>query len=418
LFRIFERLLRNSIWGVLLSALVFTSTLLSFYGISFLADVSAFSLAMLGVWWLYKYALTKKQMWLFCALGISIIASLMKATALFSLFLIACFVVLQHIGMIRSSRRNVPRPGLFVLGSLVVAGLVALWYVYAASFNEKHDAGYFLVGILPIWEMSRETINSTSQALIHFLAPDYFNRPVFIFLFLMCVFLLVKTKQFRSFWFWLFLSSLFLFCVFLTLFFQVFDVHDYYLTNMLPFVVAMLAVTSFLFRQKFYALFKNRFVYIGLFLIVCLSTWNCAIRTRVRFSSIDPLVENSTFLSEKETTYWKKYRSFESLFLETEKAQPLLRKLGIRREDKVYVLPDPSINISLTLMDQRGFTQYGISPNERQTTIIPRKISEGASYMIFIDPAISLFDDVKPYTDYPLGRSNTVWVYDLRPYKK
>jgi hypothetical protein len=37
---------------------------------------------------------------------------------------------------------------------------------------------------------------------------------------------------------------------------------------------------------------------------------------------------------------------------------PYLRSLGIDRMDKVYCTPDPSINISLYLMDQKGFTDF------------------------------------------------------------
>jgi hypothetical protein len=37
---------------------------------------------------------------------------------------------------------------------------------------------------------------------------------------------------------------------------------------------------------------------------------------------------------------------------------PYLRSLGIERTDIVYCSPDPSINISLYLMDQKGFTDF------------------------------------------------------------
>ena len=47
---------------------------------------------------------------------------------------------------------------------------------------------------------------------------------------------------------------------------------------------------------------------------------------------------------------------------------PYLRSLGIEREDKVYCTPDQSINISLYLMDQKGFTDFfrnGVSFTEK-----------------------------------------------------
>ena len=39
--------------------------------------------------------------------------------------------------------------------------------------------------------------------------------------------------------------------------------------------------------------------------------------------------------------------------------EPYLRSLGIERTDVVYCTPDQSINISLYLADQKGFTDFG-----------------------------------------------------------
>ncbi|MBA7592835.1 hypothetical protein ES708_35029 [subsurface metagenome] len=41
--------------------------------------------------------------------------------------------------------------------------------------------------------------------------------------------------------------------------------------------------------------------------------------------------------------------------------EPYLRQLGINRTDIVYCTPDRSINISLYLCDQKGFTDFGLS---------------------------------------------------------
>jgi hypothetical protein len=67
---------------------------------------------------------------------------------------------------------------------------------------------------------------------------------------------------------------------------------------------------------------------------------------------------------------------------------PYLRNIGINRDDIVYCSPDPSINISLYLMDQKGFTDFILVRDTTRFEIRYHKMREnGLEYVIIGDTA-------------------------------
>lgn len=102
-----------------------------------------------------------------------------------------------------------------------------------------------------------------------------------------------------------------------------------------------------------------------------------------------------------------------------EDIEPLLREAGIQRTDKVISIPDPSINISLNLMNQDGFTDF-IRMNIPVEERIDYQISNGAQYLVLSDSNIYKKEKRKYLEKYMkkrvLSHKNVV-VYDLQGFK-
>jgi len=93
---------------------------------------------------------------------------------------------------------------------------------------------------------------------------------------------------------------------------------------------------------------------------------------------------------------------------------PYIRSLGIIREDKVISIPDFSFNISLYLMDQKGWT--GFSNDNNDSIKIAEKIELGAKYLFISDSDLLSKDYLQSFLDNKIGTYNDVEIFDLRHY--
>jgi hypothetical protein len=100
-------------------------------------------------------------------------------------------------------------------------------------------------------------------------------------------------------------------------------------------------------------------------------------------------------------------------FQALETITPYLRSLGIERTDKVISIPDISFNITLYLMDQKGWTDYG-DVNLNRSEKIAKKIKSGAEYLIINDSTIYKKDNIQPYIKNKIGSYKNIDIYDLR----
>jgi hypothetical protein len=101
---------------------------------------------------------------------------------------------------------------------------------------------------------------------------------------------------------------------------------------------------------------------------------------------------------------------------------PYLRSLGISRYDTVISIPDPSPNITLYLMDQKGFTDFGFN-NLKKEERLSHFILLGAEYLIINNDSITNEGIIKPYIQNKIGSYQNVHIYKLdnfhpqNPYK-
>jgi hypothetical protein len=93
---------------------------------------------------------------------------------------------------------------------------------------------------------------------------------------------------------------------------------------------------------------------------------------------------------------------------------PYIRSLGIKFDDKVISIPDESPNITLTLLQQKGFTDYHYWNNYEGIKRTERKIELGAKYLIVQGDENLLRNDVAPFISNQIGEYNGIKIYRLK----
>ncbi len=418
LFRVSEGLLRHSWWGLLITLMFFSSPLLGFYGFSFIADVPALCLSLFGVYCLYKYHRFPKLRYLYLMIPVFTLAALLKVTALFLPLLISGVFALQQLKIIgRKQQKIFKRPAYFFSAIAIVLLIVAFWYRYASQFNKEHSAGLFLVGILPIWEVSGQEIVKIFRSFVHSLLPEYFYRPGLLLMIFSAFWLFINRKKAGTLTLTFILAAFAIVLTYILLFFQVFNVHDYYLINMLPLVLVLMLAFFLYLRANNRGAFLNRKVFLVFSVLLMLQLWNSAVRTRLKFSARNPAVKNSVFVDNSEYG-WYDYLSWSNsdILGVCDEAGPWLRKKGIDRNVPVVCFPDGSINITLVKMDQKGYTDNAYGSLTNRGLRLKAFTGYGAQYLILLDKSIANDSLVKPWTNYPVDSLRNLYLYDLRPY--
>lgn len=418
LFRIFEDLTKNSIWALLLTQLVFTSPLLAYYGNSFTPDVPAFSVALMGLYAFLKQYRTGQRKWIIAAYTLFLIAGLLKISSLLIFFSIGGIFVLERLKWLKTEAPVFKMPWWHAGGFLVVIAVTYFWYSYATRYNEAHGSGgLLLTGILPFWDITDPKAPTyIARALFQELMREYFNLPILCILLCLAFGLLLNFRRNNRALSFMVLFGLIGMALFIVLFFQVFNVHDYYLTNMLMLAVLILGAAAAFMHKQYPAVLQARTLRWMVLLLIVFSTWHTAIHTRLKYSYIDPLVMNSWMVSGDEYERMHGLHTGYELHLNNcHNITPTLRKLGIKREDKVISIPDGSINVSLALMDQKGFSEFGYS-DRSGTDRIEHFIKLGAKYLVVNDLYITNEEWLKPFLGHRMGDHDLARIYDLRPY--
>ena len=91
---------------------------------------------------------------------------------------------------------------------------------------------------------------------------------------------------------------------------------------------------------------------------------------------------------------------------------PYLRSLGISRNDRVISINDRSPNITLSLMDQKGVTDFGKSIEDAEK--IHQEIKKGAKYLIINNPDYYKKDFIQPFITHKIGTYMNIDIFDLR----
>lgn len=388
-FLLFNTLLRftGSAWlSFFAASLLLTSPLLAYYSLNFIADVPALSMAIISFCFLYRFSREGGTTFFYAALVTGALGVLMKASALvpFGLTLltgISSSVSSPRFNLAANKFRNRWVP---LVAMVVVAALVVGWYKYAVYYNNYHKNLIFLLTVLPIWDMEESQVLYNLKMLFNNLFPLFLSRPMLFLMLCTGVYVLVNLRWLEPLLKWAFCVSLGYFIFYLLFFFQVFGVHDYYLVNLFIFPVITIFCASLILVRRGFLQGNLTFLRWFVILVTLFGSFHAAAVYRLRTVEDDKLVYWFPFISEDEAglakyLFWRYGNDVKRI----EQITPVLRAAGIERTDKVLSIPDFSFDVSLYLMDQKGYT-VAREHITTDTTVVER-FADRVKYVVLSD---------------------------------
>ncbi len=99
MFKIYECVLKDSVLAIIFTLLLFTSPVLVYYANNFLMDIPAFSLALVSMYFFFRFIQSAKDKYFYWFVFINVIAGLLKISSLmifiavFGLFVLMVFEI-------------------------------------------------------------------------------------------------------------------------------------------------------------------------------------------------------------------------------------------------------------------------------------------------------------------------------------
>lgn len=338
------RAFNKTIYALVPPVVLFSAPIYVYYTNNFIPDATSLSIVLAGFYFFYRYYEDKRgkdMLWTLVFFGL---AGLIKAPAFLLFFAVIGVFGLEWIFRVRfkETGKVFPNPWKQVIWFIAVLAAAFAWYAYAKIYTDRHGGVVSLVEIRPIWILSAETIKDTLLAVsVMFRTGNYHYRFLLIAAALLFILNLVLWRKHNRLFSWLVLLTFTGGASFSLLFFRSLRLHDYYQLNNLIIVVLIL-VNFFLFIREQQTRIFNSWITKSATLALLLFL----------------VIKCNTFLEKQYYGGWFWDYSIEHYNNRYGEITPYLRSLGIEREDKVYCTYDPSINISLYLMDQKGFTDF------------------------------------------------------------
>jgi len=412
LFKLTQELVQDGVWALLVSLLLFTSPIFAFYTNNFITDTPGLSIALIGWYFFVKYYKTKRLSFYNISIFIFLLAGLFKITALLS-FVPLVVIYVWELGRKPEDKReklfiNPVSQGIAIF--LLLLFIVA-WVVYSGYYRNLHNAGFFLTIQHPIWELDKNTIHIVLNKLYTKLLPQYFSMPIIFFTLALFLTLLINYKKMNRFYYW-FILMVFSGCAaYVILWFSNFDVHDYYLINALIFIPTTLVSLLVFLKENYPSLFNSSKLKLVISIILTLNIYYCSVQMKLKYFAAQ---QYNFIIDEQDANYWKWYHwDYDAHTKSFETITPYLRNIGIARDDKVVSIPDKSPDISLYLMDQKGYTEFG-SNESQDTDRIREFIHLGAKYLIVSSPSYLDYTWLKPYLKNKIGTYQNITIYNLK----
>jgi hypothetical protein len=360
--------------------IVATSPYLFYYGLNFLPDVPAFSLACIGMYYYFIYLQTNTLHWLVIAAVISILATLLKVTAGIMFVTSALYLLYNYFKPTQNTSKKMVQEGLIYMLSF---GTIYAWYHYASTYNKAHVYEGNLLGLLPIWQMTLHEILRVGNRFLYEWKSVIMSNFTWLFFGIAAYFVPRCKAAIPSIYFFIVVTAIGNLAFSLG-WLQAFYHHDYYMINLFC-VFVFLAIGSMYYLQQYVAKYKY-VIYVGLLLLVIKAQFHSSKVQHYRYSAAANVVADSWYT-----------------------AQPYIRSLGINRHQLVLHLGDGSTNISLYLFNNPGWDEC-YSP---EGNIILHYKNKGAKYVIISDPKHLQNPAYQPYLNQKIGQYQNIHFYKL-----
>ena len=355
--------------------LTMASGLMAFYGPNYLVNAAGLGLVFVGWWEAYKWWRSacsdwKSQSAMMLAFSLALLFRPTLALGLIPLVL-AVFVIK------RWWRWTV---------SLAIPVLIGVsWVVWTKWLNSQNESVYFLTTIRPIW--NAESMEVTWRAFREDVLPHWYHPYVIVVGVLGCIASMVRwsSRPSRT-SLWISTSGAGMAVALLSyivLWFENLNVHDYYLIE-LQMGIPIACVWVMNCWQDASKRVKHT-AWIVFVAALLMQLVDAGLRTRMKHRSIGGwLYEQVVPSRERDIWAWFHWDQ-ERRFGQVSEWTGVLRSLGIERTDLVLSVTDPSPNISLSLMDQKGFTNLYDDEFQGEARMA-FYAGKGASYLVCNNP--------------------------------
>lgn len=414
---VLEELFQHKQKALLFSFILASSPVLIFYADTLLPNIYAFSFLLLGGFGVFHFLRSKQVFWLgFLTLFLGL-AVLLKITSLIAILTFAAAWVVYAVFYHRQSfRAHAFFYVCFFLSFLIILTTAFLWYSYAIQYNKTMGSDLFSTTIRPIWEVDAQTRKSIWEQFWKHLLPGLFHPS--ILLILLSFFFFAAWKKWLSAFQIIIVIIGFIGCLsYFILWFWVFDVHDYYLIELLFFP----SLLSFFLLQKFDGLKISRRnnialtgVWIGLVFIQAISYAHWS------FGRENFITKNTPFVSQYVKGNWGYFHFYHKEHLGQLQADVKDLQKIIPENDTIICLTDPSPNIQLYTLNRIGYSQYSFhEPYDNETLQLAEFIQKGANFALILSEGEWLpRNDWEMFLHYPLYQKGNVRLFDLRPYRR
>ena len=411
LYKLSYEFLNDHFWSIFVALALASSPLIGYYAFNFLPNIPALGLSLIATFYFFKYLKSHRSVHLIYATLIFALGGLIKISGIYAFLAVNAMFFITSLNRFKTNPKAIIKQ---LVSMFFVVGTLASWFIFAKAYNANNLGGIFQQSIIPIWNLPSKQIHEIlnvvyDNTLIYFFNPYLLG--LLIALFIISIVYWKKTnKQLLT------VTSILMLGVFMfiVLYFGGMDFHEYFLidaTIIIPFVLLTFLTLA---KNTLNQLFNNpRVKMLTSVLLLFMLNYN-VILTRAHYNPNQILVKQNIPLSKPVQDYWEyNYWSWKAHQERYEGIVPYLRGLGIKFEDKVISIPDITPNLTLTFLQQKGFTDYHYSVNYRGVNQTKRKISLGAKYMIVEGKENLNREDVAPYIKHPIGEYNGIMIYRL-----
>lgn len=413
LYRTIRRILGHGGWAALTALFFFTSPAVVYFAISFMPDVPAFDVMLLGLAALFRRWPQRSTSGLVMAAVLFTLAGLLKLPALMApvtllILLLAETVFPRHF--------SGPRPFFErkALAALLLGGVLLVnfaWYSWSKGYVHLHGFPFSHSGTWAIWDLSPEQIDQAVRGGLGVLVWQLFDTPAWIMFAAMLLFLVLHFKRLElSEW-------LVLFCLmvgvtlFTLLWFITLDAHEYY--YIIPLLLPLLIMVLFLrvLRSNHPRVFASAWT-IGAFVV--LLSYHAVYASnnhRMRTRSNGPFVpEHYLPLYHPEEAFFWDMSQYWSM-VPCIRMEPYLTSIGIGRDDKILVANDRTVCAALYLLKREGWVDFGMNPFD--ASALEARIRQGARYFMYHENYWTPEPWLLPYLDRQVGQFEGMLIFVL-----
>jgi 4-amino-4-deoxy-L-arabinose transferase-like glycosyltransferase len=417
LYKLVYALVKDYFWAIASALFLFCSPIFAFYSNNFLTNVPAFSLMLIALYFFYLFWNSGRNRHLFICMVLFLVAGLLKVSSLLSFAVIGALYLGETSNLIRLKKEGKVfsqplQQGLSLV--MVLAGVLA-WYAYVGYYCNLHGGKFTYNGTESYWSETKAEQNAAISCLTSFMFYQIYSVGAFVYLIACLITLAVNYRKIPMLWRVAIPLLVMGYVSFILLFFYSLNGHDYYHIDFL--IIPIIINLAFLHYLSAYErrAFKSTVLKIFFALFLGYNVLYCGNNMRIRYwdTPNDEKTFRQIFAPKSETDLWS-WITWSYPNGSLEKVTPVLRSMGIQRND-IFICPnDDSYSIQLYLMDQIGYTNI-LNWLSDSTTVMGR-IKAGAKYMVISDTTTIKQPRIKPFTGHELKRFGNLRIYDLKPY--